>query len=92
MKTKRGLIHPNLHFFKLINFVEECFAKHASSIDVFDLTVDEVLANYSITFPCKKHASDLLSYALYYYIRLRMRQFDHQENQKIKKKSSVKRN
>ena len=37
------------------------------------------------------HAADLLSYALFYYVRMRMRQFCLQENIKMKKDSSKKR-
>ena len=72
MRTRERLIHPNLHLFKLINVIEQCFQKNARSVDVFDLTVDEVLEKYSFTFPCKKHASYLLSYAMHYYIPLKM--------------------
>lgn len=70
--------------------METCFAKYASHVDVFDLTVDEVLATYNFTFPCKQHASDILSYALVYYIRLRMRQHAYQQNLKITQKYVVK--
>lgn len=84
-KSRGRLIRANTHFFKLISFVEFCFAKHANEKHVFDLTVDKVLSNYNFTFEvCLKHTSKILSYAIYYYIRLRMRQFAYQENQKKK--------
>ena len=91
LKSRGGLIHSNLHFFNLINFTEKCFSKHANSSLVFQLTVDEVLDDYRFTFPCMNHAADLLSYALFYYVRMRMRQFCLQENIKMKKDSSKKR-
>lgn len=89
-KSRGRLIHANMHFFKLINFVESAFSKHANCKYVFDLTVDEVIKNYNFTFPCLKHASDILSYSIYYYIRLRMRQFSHQENKKKQKQFAIK--
>ena len=73
MKSRGGLIHTNHHFFNLISFTEQCFAKHACNINVFDLTVDEILENCNFTFPCQKHGADILLYAIFYYIRLRMR-------------------
>ena len=59
--------------------------------NVFDLTLDAVVSDYSFTYPCENHGSDILSYAVYYYVRLRMRQFCFQQNQKQLKKSSDKR-
>lgn len=91
MKTRGRLIHANKHFFNLINYVEKCFVKHACNSNVFDLTVDEVLETYEFTFPCKEHGSDILAYSIFYYVRLRMRQFTFQENLKNKKKSVVQR-
>lgn len=90
MKSRGGLIHANLHFFNLIRHVEASFAKNCSRIDAFDQTLDEVLNTYTFSFPCKEHASEILSYAIVYYIRLRMRQNAYQENQKLKKDFVVK--
>ncbi|XP_015600779.1 uncharacterized protein LOC107270353 [Cephus cinctus] len=85
-----SLTPENHHFFHLIRRVEASFAKYSSRVDVFDGTLDEVLNTYSFIFPCKEHASEILSYALVYYIRLRMRQNAHQENLKQTKKFVVK--
>ena len=90
LKSRGGLIHANLRFFYFIRHVEACFAKNANHIDVFDLTIDEVLATYNFTFPCEEHASDVLSYSIIYYIRLRMRQYAHQQNLKLKPKFVIK--
>lgn len=90
MKSRGGLIHANLRFFDLIRYVESCFVKYASHRDVFDYTLDEVLSSYNFTFPCTEHASDILSYAIIYYIRLRMRQNTYQENIKKPKDSMAK--
>lgn len=90
MKSRGGLIHANHHFLNLIRHVESVFAKYCSRADVFDVTLDEVLETYTFTFPCTEHASEILSYAIIYYLRLRMRQYVHQENLKLKKKFVVK--
>lgn len=86
MKSHGGLIHSNLYFFHLIRHIEASFAKYCSRTDVFDVTLDEVFHTYTFTYPCKEHASEILSYAIVYYLRLRMRQNAHQENLKLKKK------
>ena len=91
MKTRGRLIHANYHFFNLIYHTEKCFAKYANNSKVFDLTVDEVLDTFNFTFPCRDHGADILAYALYYYVRMRMRQFTFQENQKVKRETQVKR-
>lgn len=85
IKSKGGLIYANLRIFYLIRHIEACFIKYASQQDVFDCTLDEVLSTYNFTFPCKEQASDILSYAIVYYIRLQMRQNAFQENIKLKK-------
>lgn len=92
LNSCRGFIHSNMHIFNLVRYIESCFAKHAALTDVFDLTIDEVISNYSFSFPCQEHAaSDVLSYTICYYVRLRMRQYCYQKNQNIFKKSAVKR-
>ena len=91
IKSRGRLIHANTHFFNLISYVEKYFSKYARDSHVFNLTIDQVIENYKFTFPYKQHGADILSYSIYYYVRLRMRQFTFQENQKVKKESVVKR-
>lgn len=90
MKSHGGLIHANLYFFNLIRHIETSFAKYSSCVDVFDFMLDDVLETHTFTFPCKQHVSDILSYAIVYYLRLRMRQNAHQENKKLEKEFVVK--
>jgi len=71
--------------------VEKVFCKYAFNKQVFYMTVDEVVNNYDFSFPCKEHGSEILSHAIFYYVRLRMRQYTFQENQKMKKKSVIQR-
>lgn len=85
MKSRGKLIHADLTFFNLIRQVEACFTKYCSCFDVFDLIVDEVFTTHKFSFPCTQHASEILSYAIVYYIRLRMRQYTYQQNQNMEK-------
>ena len=78
-------MYSNFKFFDLISFTEHCFAKHVTSVHVFDFVMEEVFSSYKFTFPCLEHASEILSYALYYYIRLRMRQYTLQLHQTSRK-------
>lgn len=80
MKYRGGLIHINEKFFHLVRYVESCFAKRASNFYVFDLTFEDVLATYNLSFPCEEYGSHILSYAIVYSIVLRMKQNALQEN------------
>lgn len=90
LKSRGGLIHSNVKLFQLIRYVESCFAENCSSSNVLDLTVDQVLDSYDFSFPCEQHASEVLSYAIFYYVRMRMRQYCFQENQNQIKTFSAK--
>lgn len=90
MKSRGGLIHANSQFFNLIRYVETCFARYASRSNVFECILEEILSSYDFTFACTEHASQILSYAIVYYINLRMRQNADQENLKMTKKFVVK--
>lgn len=88
LKSRGRLIHANKHFFHLIRNVEENFTEFCRDSRAFELTTSKVLDTYPFQFPCLEHGSELLSYAVFYYVRLRMRQFTYQENQKKAKKSA----
>ena len=90
LSTRGRLIHPNKMFFNMIMALESCFTKNCQLPNVFDQTVDDML-NYKFSFPCQEHARSFLSYAFYYYVRLRMRQFSAQQSTVHPKKSIEKR-
>jgi len=60
--------------------------KHCSSTHVFDLIIDDMINEKHITnFPCVTHdGENIISFAVIYYTRMRMRQFTYQENKKKK--------
>ena len=64
--------------------------KHVLSPDVYKNTVSEMLKNYKFSFPCQKHAKELLAYAIKYYMRMRIRQYSIQTNKNVSKQSAVK--
>lgn len=86
LKSRGGLIHANEKFFNLILVTEETFKKHQTSPDCFERTLDDILVNHNFDFPCKEHGADILSYALGYYLRMRMLQFTNQLNKKPEQK------
>lgn len=86
LKSRRNLIHCNMKFFKMIDALETCFTKHATSVDVYSKTVDEMLDTYKFSFPCTQHADDILAYSIKYYVTMRMRQFTYQLNVNAEKK------
>ncbi len=85
LKTHGRLIHPNITFFYFIKNIEQKFEKHCNSPYVFDLILEEILSEHKLSFPCSTHATDIISFVVVYYIRMRMRQFSQQENHKNKK-------
>ncbi|XP_060843017.1 uncharacterized protein LOC132924085 [Rhopalosiphum padi] len=85
MKTKGRLIHPNIFFFNFIQKIEKSFMKHCLSTHVFDLIIDDMINEKHITnFPCVTHGENIISFAVIYYVRMRMRQFTYQENKNKK--------
>ena len=90
LKTRGRLIHSNKMFFNMIMALESCFNKNCQLPNVFDQTVDDMLI-YKFSFPCQENASSFLSYAIYYYVRLRMHQFSAQQSTVHPKKSIEKR-
>lgn len=85
MKTRGGLIHPNMHFFNFIRKIEESFAQHSSSANVFELITIDLMKIKPLSFPCAIHGEQIIAYTVMYYIRMRMRQFAFQESRKENK-------
>lgn len=81
LKTRGGLIHPNIHFFNFIKKIEESFSQNNSSANVFDL-IDDLMKMKPLSFPCAIHVEQIIAYTVMYYVRMRMRQFSFQKNRK----------
>ncbi|KAE9540653.1 hypothetical protein AGLY_003898 [Aphis glycines] len=75
--TYLRLIHPNITFIYFIKNIEQKFEKHCNS--------PYILSEHKLSFPCSIHATDIISFVVVYYIRMRLRQFSKQENHKNKK-------
>jgi len=84
MRTKGRLIHPNIVFFNFIRKIEESFSNNCSSTKVFELVVTDLMNEKTLTFPCSIHGENIISFAVMYYVRMRMRQFSYQENKNKK--------
>ena len=84
LKTKGKLIHPNIMFFNFIKKIEQSFIKNCSSADVFEHIITDIIDDKPIYFPCSTHGQEIISFAVTYYVRMRMRQFSFQENKKKK--------
>lgn len=85
LKSRGKLIHPNLNFYYFIHRIEEKFQKFSNSAFVYDLILEEILHEEKLIFPCQIHATDVMSFVVVYYLRMRLRQFSQQENLKNKK-------
>lgn len=93
MKTKGFLTYPNSNLYIIIKHIEECFAIHANSNDVFEKTFEEFFKkNINLKFPCtiRQHQTDMLTNIFSYYITMRMRQYSYMQNQANKKLNKTK--
>jgi len=84
LKSKGGLVHPNINLFYFLSKVENSFAKHCNKRNVFDLAIDEIFEKYVFTFPCETHKISLVSSIISNYLVMRMRHYAVQENKKEK--------
>ncbi|KAH7966120.1 hypothetical protein HPB49_013897 [Dermacentor silvarum] len=73
-KTRGGLVHPNSRLYKILRCAEDYFANNMNSTDIFWATIDHVVDNFKLTFPCGEHKNGAIARILYYYVGLRMRQ------------------
>lgn len=67
-KTRGGLVHPNTCLFRFLKEVEAMFCKHAGEKHAYDMTIDYVVENFMLSFPCHEHKVDIMSKVLHYYI------------------------
>lgn len=92
LKTKGFLIHPQHNLYKIIKILEECFTKHAKSVDSFTDTYEEFFKteNCIISFPCSLHKSEVMKDIFVMYITMRMRQYSYAQNNENKKINKTK--
>jgi hypothetical protein len=92
-KSKGNLTYPDSNLFIIIKHIENCFATHANSINIFEETSNEFFKlNIKLKFACtnSQHQSDMLTNIFTYYITMRMRQYSYMQNQKNQKINKTK--
>jgi len=55
---------------------------------VYSNTVEDILVNEDLNFPCSIHKDEIIAYSIRYYLNMRMRQFSWQVNQEKLKENS----
>lgn len=88
LKSKGRLVHPNYYFYKFISNIETHFSNNINDPDVYSNTVEDILANEHLNFPCSIHKDEIVAYSIRYYLNMRMRQFSWQINQEKLKENS----
>lgn len=91
LKSRGFLNHPNFTMFNILKSLEIILMKHINSVDVYEDTINDFFdstQNLHFSFPCKNHCFDVLSQAVYYYICMRLRQYQKQEDHNFKKSSA----
>ena len=68
IKSRGGLIHPNLHLVRLFQRIEYYFQKDLDSPNIYHLVVQYVIiSGKPLTFPCRDHKEKVISYCIHYY-------------------------
>ena len=92
MKTKGFLTYPNSNLYIIIKHIEECFAIHANSNDVFEKTFEEVLKKKYKFKISMYHSSTSDGYANKYFFLLHNSKHEaiYMQNQANKKLNKTK--
>jgi len=73
LKIEGFLTHPNKNLFNILQVLESCFTKHASSPDVFENTYNEFfLISTNLKFPCPDHNKQMMADIFSFYIIMRI--------------------
>ena len=89
-RTRGFLLYCNLHLYQLFRMTEVFFQKNVLLSDCYEKTTTDVLQHVKLSFPCDEHKIDVIANSLYYYILMRMRQYERQQNRSLKKRSRTK--
>lgn len=85
MKTQGYLLNCNLYLYKLFLNAEFYFVKNVIFSDCYERTLTHIITNVNLNFPCDKHKSSVMASCLHYYICMRMRQYQREQNRSSKK-------
>lgn len=84
-KTLGKLIHPTTNIFVLLHAAEAEFQRNCTQRNAYELTIDHILDNNWLSFPCTTHRDEVIAKILHYYVGLRMRQYCKQRKEKENK-------
>lgn len=83
-KTKGFLLYCNVYLYDIFRKTETYFVKNAVLSDCYERTLTDVFENVSLNFPCEEHKSEMLATSLHYFILMRMRQYEREQNRSLK--------
>ena len=90
LKMKGFLLYCNLYLHKLFRETESFFCNNVKFSNCYVRTINDVFDNLNLTFPCDEHKSEILAMSLHYYIVMRMRQYEREQNRAHKERSQNK--
>lgn len=88
LKSRGFLTNPDQNLYKILKLLESCFAKDASSQNVFEEFFN--INNLNLNFPCADHKSNVMCDLFTYYIIMKMRLYTYMINQQNKKNNRLK--
>jgi hypothetical protein len=62
LKTFGFLTHANINIFRILKAVEEYFAQNINTVNVYEDTIDHIVHNVPLSFPCEAHKEDVIAY------------------------------
>lgn len=85
-----SFVHPNEGFYNLVKNLEHIFMKHCHQLNVADAVVSDIIGLNILTFPCETHKKDIISYIVYYYLRIRLSRYCQTLKINVKKNQHLK--
>jgi len=58
--------------------------------DCYEKTLTDIIINVNLKCPCNDHKSSVIASSLHYFIRMRMRQYEREQNSYVKKNQEIK--
>lgn len=90
LKTKGFLLYCNLYLYRLFHRTERFFAENVKYGNCYERTMNDVFEFLQLNFPCDEHGSEFVATSLHYYVVMRMRQYEREQNRGARKKSQHK--
>lgn len=67
-------MHPNTRLYEMLRCAEVYFSANRNDCDIFWSTIEHIVDNFQLNFPCDEHKHEATAKVLRYCVVMRMRQ------------------